>query len=69
MKWSRVPVDIPIRALKPVLRPIIRPVVERLDKHEELLRVMKHKLDVQFQRIAAMQAQMDILLTAVRKRS
>jgi hypothetical protein len=67
-KTSRLPVAIPVHALKPVLQPIIKPVVERLDKHEELLVAMKGTLDVQFRRIAAMQAQLDHLIAALSKR-
>lgn len=68
-KIRRPPKSVPIRALTPVLKPIIQPVVVRLDKHEELLLEMKAALDVQFQRIAAMQAQMDHLLASVRSRA
>ena len=60
---------IPIPVLKPVLKPIIEPVVLRLDRHEDLLLQMKTTLDVQFQRIAALQAQMDHLLATIRGRS
>ena len=60
---------IPVPRLKPILKPLIEPVVVRLDKHETLLFEMKSVLDVQFQRIAAMQAQLDHLLATLRKRS
>ena len=55
-----------IEAIKPiipaVLKPVVSPVVERLDRHEQLLLDVKSALDVQFQRIADMQAQLDKLL-------
>ena len=50
-----------------VVRPVVEPVVERLDRHEELLLSLKTALDVQFQRISAIQAQIDILLAANRR--
>lgn len=60
-----------VAALKPlipaVVAPVVEPVVERLDRHEELLLSLKAALEVQFQRIAAMQAQLDALLTANRR--
>ena len=68
-KKSRLPIAVPVRVLKPVLKPIIEPVVVRLDKHEELLHGVKAALDVQFQRIAALQAQMDHLIATIRNRS
>ena len=48
--------------LKPALKPIVEPMVAKLDRHETLLLEMKAALDVQFQRIAALQAQIDHLL-------
>jgi hypothetical protein len=72
-KRSRLPVTVPVRVLKPVLKPIIEPIIEpvviRLDKHEELLLEVKSALNVQFTRIAALQAQMDHLLATLRNRS
>ena len=65
----RLPKAIPLPALRPVLKPIIEPVVVRLDKHEDLLHEVKAALDVQFQRIAALQAQMDHLLAKLSHRS
>ena len=65
----RRPVVVPIPALKPALQPIIEPVVSRLDRHEELLSEVKATLDVQFRRIAAIQAQLDHLLASLRNRS
>ena len=63
----RVPKAV-VAALKPLIpvvaAPLVEPVVERLDRHEELLLELKASLDVQFQRIAAIQAQIDTLLTA-----
>lgn len=64
---TAIPALIP--ALKPALKPIIEPVVERLDRHETLLAEVKKTLDVQFRRIAAIQAQMDRLLAALRTHS
>jgi hypothetical protein len=58
-----------VPSLKPVLKPLIEPVVVRLDNHEALLLEMKSTLDVQFQRIAAIQAQLDHLLASIRNRS
>ena len=46
---------------------MIEPVVRRLDKHETLLIDMKKVLDVQFHRIATMQAQLDQLLATLRR--
>ena len=61
-----------LAALKPlipvVVRPVVEPVVERLDRHEELLLELKASLDVQFQRIAAIQAQIDTLLAEHRRK-
>ena len=68
-KFDRVTKVVPVPALKPVLKPIIEPVVERLDRHENLLHELKNSLDVQFQRIAALQAQMDHLVASIRNRS
>ena len=69
----RVVKVIPILALKPALKPVIKPLIEpvvlRLDKHEDLLFELKTALDVQFRRIAAMQAQMDHLIATLRNRS
>jgi hypothetical protein len=45
-----------------ILKPIIMPVVQRLDRHEQLLLDLKAALDVQFQRIAAIQAQLDQMM-------
>ena len=45
-----------------LVNPIVEPVVDRLDRHEELLLELKSALDVQFRRIAAIQAQLDQLL-------
>lgn len=61
--------------IKPLIKPLIRPIVEpivttvqtRLDEHEELLRAMKDSLDIQFKRIAEMQAQIDQLLKMQRR--
>ncbi len=57
-------------ALKPlipvVVKPVVQPVVARLDRHEELLRELKAALDVQFQRIASIQAQLDSLIATNR---
>ena len=61
-----IPVPILKPVLKPILKPMIEPVVMRLDRHEDLLLQMKTTLDVQFQRIAALQAQMDHLLATIR---
>jgi len=63
-----------LAALKPLLKPllptviapVVEPVVQRLDRHEELLLSLQASLDVQFQRIAAMQAQLDMLIAAQR---
>jgi hypothetical protein len=50
----------------PTLKPIIKPVVQRLDTHETLLLELKAALEVQFRRIAAIQAQLDQLLATRR---
>ena len=68
-KVRRAPAAVPLPALRPALKPIIEPVVERLDRHENLLLEVKGALDVQFQRIAALQAQIDHLLASLRNRS
>lgn len=61
-----------IAVIKPlipvVVAPVVEPVVERLDRHEELLLGLKGSLDVQFQRIAAIQAQIDALLAVSRRK-
>jgi len=61
-----------LAALKPlipaVVKPVVEPVVDRLDRHEELLLSLKASLDVQFQRIAAIQAQIDTLLLEHRRK-
>ena len=61
-----------VAALKPlipaVVAPVVAPVVERLDRHEELLLGLRASLDVQFQRIATIQAQLDALLAEYRRK-
>ena len=48
---------LPIGAIiPPLVKPIVEPVVKRLDRHEQLLLDMKSTMDVQFTRIAEMQA-------------
>jgi hypothetical protein len=60
-----------VAALKPlipaVVKPVVKPVMQRLDRHEELLLALKASLDVQFQRIASIQAQLDALITVSRR--
>ena len=55
-----------LRVLKPIIpaivTPVVEPVVMRLDRHEELLRELKKGFDIQFKRIAEIQAQLDALL-------
>ena len=55
-----------LEALRPILpdvmSPVVEPVVERLDRQGELLLDLKAALDVQFQRIDAIQAQLDTLI-------
>ena len=62
---------LPIHALAPVLKPLIEPVVEpvltRLDRVEKHLEEVKTALDVQFKRTAAIQAQLDHLITTLSK--
>ena len=52
-----------IKPIIPILvKPIVKPVIERLDSHEKLLHEVKAALDIQFKRIAAIQAQLDHLV-------
>jgi hypothetical protein len=44
------------------MKPLVEPVVARLDRHEQLLLDLKSALDIQFKRIAAIQAQLDHLI-------
>lgn len=66
-----VPAKALVAALKPlipvVVKPVVAPVLERLDQHEELLLSMKAVLDVQFKRIAAIQAQLDDMVALTRR--
>lgn len=68
----RKPTDTVLAALKPlipaVVTPVVKPVVDRLDRHESILLELKSALAVQFQRIAAIQAHLDILLADSRRR-
>ena len=58
----------PISAIiPPLVKPFVEPVVKRLDRHEQLLLDVKSSLEVQFTRIADMQAQLDLLIAAYRK--
>jgi hypothetical protein len=61
-----------IQALKPILpaviTPVVAPVMERLDRHEQLLLDVKRVLDVQFERIASMQAQLDLMIAERNRR-
>jgi hypothetical protein len=54
--------------IKPLLKPVVEPVIERLDRSEKLLRELKAALDIQFKRIAQIQAQLDILAASLDKR-
>jgi hypothetical protein len=54
-------------AIRPRLKPVIAPVLDRLDRNERLLMELKHGLDIQFQRTAAIQAQLDLLLARLSK--
>jgi hypothetical protein len=56
--------SVPAALLKPLVKPIVKPVLERLDKHEEILLGLRDALDVQFKRIAQIQAQLDQLIAA-----
>jgi hypothetical protein len=62
----RKPAPSLLRAIKPLIPVVVKPVVEtvvsRLERHEQLLEDLKAALAVQFQRIAAMQAQLDQLV-------
>lgn len=51
--------SISLARLKPLLKPVVEPVLSRLDRTERLLVDMKAALDIQFQRTASIQAQLD----------
>ncbi len=51
--------DVPIAAIPAIL--------DRLDKHEQMLADLKDALDIQFKRIAEIQAQLDLLAARLSK--
>lgn len=65
---KRAPLTIPLRQIRPVLKPVVQPVLTRLDRVERLLEDLKSSLDVQFKRTAAIQAQVDHLVSALSRR-
>ena len=60
---------ISLARLKPLLKPVVEPVLTRLDRTERLLVEMKAALDIQFQRTAAIQAQLDRIAAGLLVRS
>jgi hypothetical protein len=70
-------------ALKPLIQPLVEPVLTQLGRHERLLKELAAdqgrtarlleevttKLDVQFKRTAAIQAQLDQVIVTLSKRS
>jgi hypothetical protein len=69
-KSRRAPATRPTNAtlpkIAPMLKPLVEPVLIRLDRHEQLLEGVRAALDVQFQRTAAIQAQLDLLIAAAK---
>jgi hypothetical protein len=54
--------------IKPIIKPVVEPVLSRLDRHEQLLEEVKAALEIQFKRTAAIQAQLDHLISTLSRR-